>query len=358
MRSSGGGPRLCEAERMEAGAAGAVLALEPLRHLREVLRAALSRMRDGESPQTSEAFEQQRFWDTLGQTFKATSQEATKLSLAFSRPPLPSAEDCQKLSEGVQNTVLAAATVYYCLPKGQGITLRKMVRDATAEVVDGMIQLTEVILSTQLQSVSQEQLISTGSVWEACDQISHLPRDNQAAVLSAMATYLGVVRDALEEMEQAQGEDQDPYGDIMEDEELGSPGNRDIYWSEADRKLLGPCMGLMKASKACLKKLLGAVKVHGKADTPEHVAQLDDLADITNEISPSVDDLALSMYPPTNQLAVRLNAAKLVSVLKKVLEITKASHVCPPSEEGWVQFLGDAIDHNMDKIKDFTQSEL
>ncbi|XP_024079994.2 cyclin-D1-binding protein 1 homolog [Terrapene carolina triunguis] len=238
------------------------------------------------------------------------------------------------------------------------ILSRKMVRDATAEVVEGMIQLTDVTLRTPLQSLSQEQLISTGSVWEACEQISHLPQDNQAAVLSAMAAYLGVVRDAEEEMEQAQGEDRDPYSDIMEDEELGSRGNRDTYWSEADRKLLGPCMGLMKASKACLKKLLGAVKVHGKADTPEQVAQLDDLTDITNEISPSVYELALSMYPPMNQLAVRLNAAKLASVLKKVLEITKSSHVYPPSEEGWVQFLTGAVDHNIDKIKDFTQSEL
>ncbi|XP_075773837.1 cyclin-D1-binding protein 1 isoform X1 [Pelodiscus sinensis] len=343
---------------MEPGGAELARALEPLRQLGEVLRAALARLRDGESRESSEAFEQQRFWDTLGQTFKATSQEATKLSLAFSRPPLPSSEDCQKLSEGIQNAVLAAATAYYWLPKDQGITLRKMVRDATARVVEGMIQLTDVILSTQLSSLSQEQLISTGSVWEACEQISHLPRDNQAAVLSAMTIYLGVVRDALEEMEQAQGEDQDPFGDILEDEELGSRGNRDTYWSEADRKLLGPCMGLMKASKACLKKLLGAVKVHGKADTSEQVAQLDDLADITNEISPSIDELALSMYPPVTQLAVRLNAAKLASVLKKVLEITKASHVCPLSEEGWVQFLTDAVDHNMDKIKDFTQSEL
>ncbi|XP_048676223.1 cyclin-D1-binding protein 1 isoform X1 [Caretta caretta] len=363
-RSLGRAPRGVRArERMEREPGAAGPAPAPLRHLREALRAALARIRDGESRESSETFEQQRFWDTLGQTFKATSQEATKLSLAFSRPPLPSAEDCQKLSEGVQNAVLAAATVYYWLPKGQGTTLRKMVRDATAEVVEGMIQLTDVILSTPLQSLSQEQLISTGSIWEACEQISHLPQDNHAAVLSAMAAYLGVVRDAVEEMEQymcsqAQREDQDPYSDIMEDEELGSRGNRDTYWSEADRKLLSPCMGLMKASKACLKKLLGAVKVHGKADTPEQVAQLDDLADITNEISPSVDELALSMYPPMNQLSVRLNAAKLASVLKKVLEITKASHVCPPSEEGWVQFLTGAVDHNMDKIKDFTQSEL
>nr|XP_047906643.1 cyclin-D1-binding protein 1 isoform X2 [Anser cygnoides] len=339
-------------------------AREALQELRAALRAVLARVR--------------------GRTFKEASQEATKLSLAFSRSPLPSAENCQKLSEDVQNAILAVATAYYWLPKGQGTTLRKMVRDATTEVVEGMIQLTETILISPLESLSQEQLISTGGVWEACEQVSSLPRNNQAAVVSALAACLSVVKDALEEMEnivfylsswvllewmlgsgfsehlysQALVEGQDPYSDITEDEELGFRGNRDTYWSEADRKLLSSCMGLIKASKACLKKVLSVVKAYGKAESPEQIAQLDDLADIANEISPSVDELALSMYPPVNQLAVRLNAAKLASVLKKVLEITKTSHVCPPSEEGWVQFLIGAVDHNMDKIKNFTQGEL
>ncbi|XP_068890586.1 cyclin-D1-binding protein 1 isoform X2 [Aphelocoma coerulescens] len=351
-------------------------AREPLRDVRGALRAVLARLREGEPGEGREPFELPRFWDALGQTFQVTSQEATKLSLAFSRPPLPSSEDCQKLSEDVQNAVLAVATVYYWLPKSQGTTLRKMVRDATTEVVEGMIQLTDTILNAPVESLSQEQLISTGGVWEACEQVSKLPRDNQAAVVSALAACLGVVKDAVEEMEhvrkplnlrgicsvplcsQALVEGQDPYGDIMEDEELGFRGNRDTYWSEADRQLLSSCMGLMKASKACLKKVLAAVKAHGKAESPEQIAQLDDLADIANEISPSVDELALSMYPPVNPLAVRLNAAKLASVLKKVLEIAKTSHVCPPSEEGWVQFLTGAVDHNMNKVKSFTQGQL
>ncbi|NXE13791.1 CCDB1 protein, partial [Lophotis ruficrista] len=304
----------------------------------------------------------------LVQTFKVTSQEATKLSLAFSGPPLTSAEDCRKVSEDVQNAILAVATVYYWLPKGQGTTLRKMVRDATTEVVEGMIQLTETILSAPLESLSQEQLISTGGVWEACEQVSNLPRvpqfssfcfaDNQAAVASALAACLGVVKDALEEMEHALVEGQDPYSDIMEDEELGFRGNRDTYWSEADRKLLSSCMGLMKASKACLKKVLGVVKAYGKTDSPEQIAQLDDLADIANEISPSVDELALSMYPPMNQLAVRLNVNTQEAFLINFLHFCRTSHVCPPSEEGWVQFLTGAVDHNMNKIKNFTQGQL
>ncbi|KAJ6633955.1 hypothetical protein lerEdw1_014225 [Lerista edwardsae] len=309
-----------------------------LRGLRDALRLHLARLRE--------------------QAFRAASQEATKLSLAFSRPPLPSPVECDALSEGVLTAALAAASAYYWLPKGQGTTLRKAVRGATVEVLEGLIQLTDMILRTPLQSLAPEQLVSTGGVWEACDRVAQLPRDNQAAVALALASCLGVVKDALEEMEQAQAEGGDPYGDVLEDEDLGSRGNRDVYWSEADRQVLGPCRGLVKAARACLKKVLGAVRAHGRADTAELAAQLDDLADIATDVSPSVDELVLSTYPPVNQLSLRLNAAKLASVLKKLLEVARASHVCPPSEESWVQFLAGAVDHNMDKIKGFTQALL
>ncbi|XP_078248351.1 cyclin-D1-binding protein 1 isoform X2 [Pogona vitticeps] len=293
-----------------------------------------------------------------GRAFGAASQEATKLSLAFSRPPLPSREEQERLAEGVQAAVLAAASVFYQLPKDQGTTLRRAVREATVEVVEGMIQLTEVILRTPLQSLSRDQLVSTGGVWEACDRVSSLPRDNQAAATLAISSCLGIVKDALEEMEQAQAEGGDPYGDVLEDEEVGSRGNKDVYWSEADRQLLGPCVGLVKAARACLKKVLGAVRAHGQAATLEQVAQLDDLADIAGDVSPSVDELVLSTYPPVNQLALRLNAGKLASVLKKMLEIARTSHVCPSPEEDWVRFLTGAVDHNMGRIKSLTQGLL
>ncbi|XP_060133422.1 cyclin-D1-binding protein 1 [Zootoca vivipara] len=332
--------------------------LAALQRVREALRAELGELRGGESREGAGGFEAGRFWEALERAFLAASQEATKLSLAFSRPPPPSLQEQESLAEGVHSAVLAAASAYYQLPKGQGTTLRRAVRDATVQVVEGMIQLTEVILRTPLQSLSREQLVSTGGVWEACDQISSLPRDNQAAVALAISQALGIVRDAQEEMEQAQIEGGDPYSDVLEDEDLGSRANRDTYWSAADRQLLGPCLGLVKAAKICLKKVLGAVRSHGRADVAEQVAQLDDLADIAGDVSPSVDELVLSTYPPVNQLALRLNAAKLASVLKKMLELTRASHVCPPSEESWVQFLAGAVDHNMDKIKDLTQGLL
>jgi len=42
----------------------------------------------------------------------------------------------------------------------------------------------------------------------------------------------------------------------------------------------------MKAAAACLRKLTSAVKANGDCGAPQNIAQLDDLADISKEISP------------------------------------------------------------------------
>uniref|UniRef100_A0A3Q3ER21 Cyclin D-type binding-protein 1 n=1 Tax=Labrus bergylta TaxID=56723 RepID=A0A3Q3ER21_9LABR len=276
----------------------------------------------GESNESDGAFNLSNFWDTLNQAVKSVSQEATKLSLAFSKPPLPSQ---QKLSDSMMKSILTLSTVYYWLPKSQGVSLRRKIRDATGEVLEGVAQLVEVILSSPLQSLTQEQLTSTGGVWSACDQFPQLPQDNKAAVLVVLSDQIGVVKDAIEEIEQAQ----DPFSDVLDDEQGGDEprGNQDTYWSEKDRLVIGPCQGLMKASAACLRKLTSAVRANGDVGTLQNLAQLDDLADISKEISPSVDDLALCLYPPMDYSGVENN------------------------------FLDGAVDHNLQKAKELIQTD-
>ncbi|XP_041802910.1 cyclin-D1-binding protein 1 homolog isoform X2 [Chelmon rostratus] len=331
----------------------------PLRNLLNSIQCISDRVRDGESNASHGAFNLSNFWDTLNQAVKAVSQEATKLSLAFSKPPLPSQEDGEKLAESILKSVLALSTVYYWLPKSQGVSLRRQVRDATVEVLEGVAQLLEVILSSPLQSLSQEQLTSTGTVWSACDRFAQLPRDNRAAALVVLSAQIGVVKDAIEEIEQALSEAQDPFSDVLNDDQEGEEprGNQDTYWSEKDRRVIGPCQGLMKASAACLRKLTSAVKSNGNVDTSQNVAQLDDLADITKEISPGVDDLALCLYPPMDYSGVESNVSKLAALLKKVLEIIRSSHVCGESQLTWVQFLDGAVDHNLQKAKDLIEQD-
>ncbi|KAM7401599.1 hypothetical protein PAMP_016903 [Pampus punctatissimus] len=296
-----------------------------LRNLLNSIQCVRDRVRDGESNESDGAFNLSNFWDTLNQAVKTVSQEATKFSLAFSKAPLPSQQDGEKLSESIMKSILTLSTVYYWLPKSQGVSLRRQVRDATVEVLEGVVQLLEVILSTPLQSLTQEQLTTTGTVWSACDQFAQLPQDNKAAVLVVLFDHIGVVKDAIEEIEQALSEPQDPFNDVLSDDEEGEEprGNQDTYWSEKDRRVIGPCQGLIKASAACLRKLTSAVKANGDVTTNQNLAQLDDLADITKDISPGVDDLALCLYPPMDYNGVEDNVSKLAALLKKVLEIIR-----------------------------------
>ncbi|KAM7005489.1 cyclin-D1-binding protein 1 homolog [Tautogolabrus adspersus] len=331
----------------------------PLRNLLNSIRCVSDRVRDGESNESDGAFNLSNFWDTLNQAVKAVSQEATKLSLAFSKPPLPSQQDVEKLSESMMKSVLTLSTVYYWLPKSQGVSLRRKIRDATVEVLEGVAQLVEVILSSPLQSLTQEQLTYTGGVWSACDQFPQLPQDNKAAVLVVLSDQIGVVKDAIEEIEQALSEAQDPFSDVLDDEQGGDEPreNQDTYWSEKDRLVIGPCQGLMKASAACLRKLTSAVRANGDIGSPQKLAQLDDLADISKEISPGVDDLALCLYPPMDYSGVETNVSKLAALLKKVLEIIRSSHVCGEPQLTWVQFLDGAVDHNLQKAKELIQTD-
>ncbi|XP_053724581.1 cyclin-D1-binding protein 1 homolog [Synchiropus splendidus] len=326
----------------------------PLRNLLNSVQCLRDRVCDGEASESDGTFNLLQFWETLNQSVKVVSQEATKLSLAFSKPPLPSQEDAERLSESILKSVLTLSTVYYWLPKSQGVSLRRQVRNSTVEVLEGVSALVEVILSSPLQSLSQEQLTSTGGVWSACDQFPQLPADNKAAVLVLLSNHTGVVKDALEEIQEALSEVNDPFSDVLEDDVDGLErrGNQDTYWSERDRSVIAPCLGLMKAAAACLRKLISAVKNNGDVSSLQNLAQLDDLADITKDISPSVDDLALCLYPPMDYSGVESNMSKLGAVLRKVLEITRSSHVCGEPELTWVQFLEGAVDHNLQKAAD------
>ncbi|XP_075880880.1 cyclin-D1-binding protein 1 homolog [Nelusetta ayraudi] len=331
----------------------------PLRNVLNSIQSIRDRVKDGESNESDGAFNLSNFWDTLNQAAKAVSQEATKLSLAFSKPPLPSQQDVEKLADFILKSVLTLTTVYYWLPKSHGVSLRRQVRAATVEVLDGVTQLLEIILSSPLQSLNQEQLTSTGGVWAACDQFAQLPRDNKGAVLVLLSAETGIVKDAIEEMEQALAEVQDPFSDILDGHEEGDVprDNQDTYWSERDRLVIGPCQGLMKASAACLRKLSAAVRSNGDVSTPQNVAQLDDLADISKEISPGVDDLALCLYPPMDYSGVDSNVSKLAVLLKKILGIIRSSHVCGESQLTWVQFLEGAVDHNLQKAQDLIHQD-
>ncbi|TRY54017.1 hypothetical protein DNTS_003500, partial [Danionella cerebrum] len=298
----------------------------------------------GEPNESCGSFSLSTFWDTLSEAVKATSQEATKLSLMFSKPPVPTGKECMELCESMQKSILSLSTVFFWLPQSQGVRLRLRIRDATVDLLEGLDQLLEAVLSSHGLSLSQEQLLSTGGVWAACDQFSQLPRENRSAVQNELTMQQRLVKDALEELQQALAE-APPVDE--EDEE---------HWSQSERELVCETQGLIKASAAALRKLSSSVRSNGRLETQKEIQELDGLADAAKHISPGVDDLALSLYPPVERQLVQENVFRLAAMLRKLLELTRSSHVCEESDVAWVDFLDGAVEHNLEKIRAVLQT--
>ena len=70
-------------------------------------------------------------------------------------------------------------------------------------------------------------------------------------------------------------------------------------------------------------------------------------------ISPLVDDLALSLYPPINWSESKAHANQLKQELELCLSHLRPLHFMTSSEEAttWAEFIGRAVTHNFSEIQ-------
>jgi len=266
--------------------------------------------------------------------------------MAFSTPPTPSVSECKPLLERVGQASLTLVSAYYGLPNIYG---KNLVESTTSAVVNIMTALKKLItvIREQGHEGCKHQLESTGGIWEHCDNFEKLPMDNKAAVLLKTNTVYGLVGDALSELEEAQNADGGLGLDDDEEEDT---------WSEDDRTLLGPTLGLLKASKGTIKKISTAIKANGSCTCAAEIQDLDELMTKISTISPAVDDLACSLYPPMAYGVIRQNSEGVAEVLKNVVSQLSLTHVKKESDDTWIEFLNKAIDHNLQKIISMTPS--
>jgi len=71
-------------------------------------------------------------------------------------------------------------------------------------------------------------------------------------------------------------------------------------WSDADRLVLRACVGVVKTADAAVRKVSKSVSASGKSDSAETAAELDSLVELIEVVSPTVDELVSSLYPPVS----------------------------------------------------------
>ena len=103
---------------------------------------------------------------------------------------------------------------------------------------------------------------------DKCELLKSLPKSNKKAAISAMRDELGILKDALGELEEARS---NGFMESFDDEE-----GLEEQWKEDDLLVLNPSLGLIKTAVALVKKTIVTVDKFG-LEEGEKVVEFDRL---------------------------------------------------------------------------------
>ncbi|KAK7115194.1 cyclin-D1-binding protein 1 homolog isoform X2 [Littorina saxatilis] len=319
------------------------------KNLEDNLKLVLEQIKGGETGrENKENFNFEKYWGHMGSVFELLSLEGSKFSLAFSSSPFPPIKDCEVMTANLEKLVLELVRVFYSLPKSQGLTLRKSLQRAVVEVVESMLGLVSSL--AQLDPGAGERQQATGIVWEGANSFVTLPKSNKEAVQTSVEQSAGLVEDALTEIDEILN-NEGRLEDIFGEEEEGGGENSEA-WTAQDKELVDPTKGLLKVAVKLTEKAGQACKVKATCDSEAHVAQLDDLSDCAQRLSPAVDNLTASLYAPIDHTAVRNSATTLSEIIGNMLNILRHSHMTDEGDSKWLDFLDKANTHNLTTLTD------
>ena len=277
------------------------------------------------------------FWKEIGNATQQIASEVAKLTISLTQPPKPSVSIAQSLINGVEGAWTTLVSASRRSPP-KGVLLRKELRAAVLRTGEALATLLRTLKVTE----AGPQLHVTGCVWEACSALEKLPRDNLAATRALLAREELLLTDALQEIEE-----EVKCSRLSENEEVDNSAN----WTNQDRELLSPCVGLVRTARSSIRKVGEAVRSRGDCKEPNGAQQLDRLATAAEKLSPAVDAFVAAVYPPMNKSAVSSAALSVVTVVREFLELACQSDVTTESDSEWLTFLLRAVDHNNNKVQ-------
>ncbi|GFO11275.1 cyclin-d1-binding protein 1 [Plakobranchus ocellatus] len=300
---------------------------------------------------SKKSFCRETYWSSVDSIFKMLSVETTKISLAFSKEPFPSVKNTETMVTELEKRVLTLVSLYYSLPISEGSTLVSFYQKAVLQVLSclaGFASSVSEVISSERHS---DRLQWTGGVWEASG--FHLPKDNKQCTLKSLAHTAELVQDALGEIQEA-GETDGCAEDLSEDPD--HQHDEGITWSDQDRLVVSASEGLVKTTKAILKKAQESIEKRGSIDSELAISTLDDFVSLTSTISSSVDDFICCIYAPINYTALHNNGKLLSEVNIKCLQFLRDSDLTNNQDIKWLDFLMQAVSHNLQKLEEKVQS--
>eukprot|EP00092_Neocalanus_flemingeri_P022021 GFUD01023880.1.p1 GENE.GFUD01023880.1~~GFUD01023880.1.p1 ORF type:complete len:358 (+),score=101.82 GFUD01023880.1:50-1075(+) len=268
------------------------------------------------------------------------SFEANKISLSWLSPPAPSNSDMVSMGSCLELACVATIAAFHSFPTDAGLAVRISLKEAIKNVIEsclGFVKTLNETLGKKFPANSHPILQSFGLVMSKCEAIKKLPKSNKMACIVLIKDQYDILKDALSELEEVKnGDFIDDFGDSAE------------QWTENDHQVINPSIGLIKTSIVLVKKCSDTIKKSGLENSSEYDTALENI----NKLSPLVDDLALSLYPPLDWSECKQSNQILKASLEEVLLCLSTLHFMQ-SEDAikWREFVGKAVIHNFSEIQ-------
>ena len=295
-------------------------------------------------PRTLQNVDLRSYWDELSKISQKVSFEANKLSLSWLSPPIPSHKDLLQMAAALELSCVALVAALHNFPSDAGRNISLVLKERTKSVLESCLSFVRTMTDTvgkKFSSNTHPLLERFGVLSSQCGMLRSVPNSNKSVCLAKMKDQYGLLKDALNELDEVNNED------FMEDF-----GEESEKWTERDHQLISPCKGLIKASIVLVKKTMDTINKHGSDTSAGDLQEYDAVLEILTRISPLVDDSALSLYPPIDWSECKIKNEALKDCLEDCLSSLAEFHFMK-SEEAikWKEFVRKGVVHNFAEIQ-------
>ena len=295
-------------------------------------------------PRTLDNFDIESYWGEVTKISKKVSFEANKLSLSWLSPPLPSNKDLIQMGAALELACVALVAAFHNFPVDAGRNINILYKERAKAVLESCLSFVRTMTDTlgkKFPSNTHPLLERFAGLSSHCDMLITSPSSNKAVCLAKLKDQYGILRDALSELDEVNNED------FMEDF-----GEETEQWTEKDKQLINPCKGLIKTSIVLVKKTMDTISKTGLDKTGGDLQEYDSVLERLTQISPLVDDSALSLYPPMDWAECKDKNDSLKTCLEECLASLAEFHFMK-SEDAvkWREFVSKAVVHNFSEIQ-------
>lgn len=321
------------------------------RSLKQALKRALERMKS--VPSGDVLFDQagiDKHWKTLESHAKDFGSYLNLLVFSFQNGPLPSAKDALAGGRLVESKIDHLVSGYTSLSPKSGFCFLAMINKIISAILAKSLDfVTEFFPSGQISRLPDSCILELRKVLDACNSIKGLPKTQPEVVASEIHLQQQVMQGFIDQLNKEVACSKEPR-DKSKDDEFGIA--RHLYTAE-DLRLLPPAIGLIKTAMMMAKRLSQTVKAHGKFDNEKHTEELDELGHSFSKTTRIIDDLVEPLYPPIEDLdKIGHLSEYLVTGLKYIFSSIQGKHYMEPErDQGWLQVLENAMDHNTTNLK-------